>query len=55
MDDQSAMKQLAEATARVSIRHDNKGAWIDIQLDIWDAYRERQQREGELSCQSSMK
>ncbi len=40
-----AMMELAEGTARVSNRHDGKSAWIDIQLDIWEAYLEKSSRD----------
>ena len=33
------LAELAVATYRVARRHDFKGAFIDIELDLWDAHR----------------
>jgi len=33
------LAELAAATYRVARRHDFKGAFIDIELDLWDAQR----------------
>ena len=31
--------ELAEATCRVASKHGYKGAFIDLELDLWDARR----------------
>jgi hypothetical protein len=31
--------ELAEAACRVAARHECKGAYIDLELDLWDARR----------------
>jgi hypothetical protein len=34
---EALLNELAEATCRLARRHGNKGAFIDIELDLWNA------------------